>query len=753
MIVKPTEKEADLLWRCLKYVARHVDEICITQAGDKPNKEVSDVIKQYNGIESFYKWNNNFAQARNFNFSQATGDYILWLDSDDVLKGASNLDDVVSMMDEKKIDIGIMHYLYHFNKNGTCDTKHLKSRIIKNDGCVEWAGAIHEDFKENRALDTCFVENMEVVHLTDEKRIKQSTKRNYEIAKEFMEDRPDDPRSYWLMGNALIMKGKRKQAVKNFIKYLELSDSDEEKFLANLNLYGLTHEIKYIQQAWTLRPTYPDPYIKMGEYFYNNKKYQEALNFTELGLQMPIPDKEIIAFNPREYDLFPLVTMVKIYFELGKFEEATKVIETLENLFPKEEMVQELSKLVSQEAQELKNVDKIIEEAPKDKKELKKYLDELPDKIASHPKICYFKNKNFYKKEASGKELAYYCGYTSKAWNPDIAMEDGVGGSEEAVINLTKHLAKDWDITVYCNCGKEGDWDGVKYRFYWKYNVRDKWDTTIIWRHPKPCDYELNCDRVFIDLHDVIPSGEFNKKRLEKITKVFVKSNAHRELFPNIPEDKIAVVPNGIDPDLFKENVEKKPYLILNTSSPDRHLEATLDIFEELLKNSDKLWKLAWYYGWGVYDSVHAENKKMKDWKIKQVKRFEALVSQGKAEGGYMINHKEVAKKYLESGVFLYPSEFLEIDCISARKAQLAGCKMVTSDFGALKETVKTQKIHTEGKRWSNGDSTFGDLKNKEKYVDAILGWENESNPAKIAEEYNWAKIAEKWKESLFIQQ
>jgi len=249
LIVKPTKEEAKLLERCLTYVASNVDEICITQAGDKPNKEVSEVIKAYKGKESFFKWENDFAKARNYNFSQAKGDWILWLDSDDVLKGAHNLPDVIKTMEEKTIDIGVMNYLYHFNKNKICDTKHLKSRIIKNDGCVEWVGKVHEDFKENRTLDTCFIENIEVLHITDDERVVESAERNYEIASQTLKTAPQDARSYWLMGNALIMKQEPKKASEMFIKYIELSDSDEEKYLANLMIFELINDQKYAKDA------------------------------------------------------------------------------------------------------------------------------------------------------------------------------------------------------------------------------------------------------------------------------------------------------------------------------------------------------------------------------------------------------------------------------------------------------------------------------------------------------------------------
>jgi glycosyltransferase involved in cell wall biosynthesis len=392
----------------------------------------------------------------------------------------------------------------------------------------------------------------------------------------------------------------------------------------------------------------------------------------------------------------------------------------------------------------LKKAEKI-----KDKKKLQKYLDKLPKKVRQHPEICYFYNKNFYKKTSTGKDLVIYCSYTSKYWNPDIAMNEGIGGSEEAVVNLAEKLSKDWNVTVYNNCKEAGRYGNVEYRHFWEYNVRDKQDATILWRHPKPVDYDINSTKIYVDLHDVIPAAEFTKERIAKIDKIFVKTQAHRDLYKNVPDEKIVIIPNGIDPELFEQDFIKNPYLILNTSSADRHLESTLDVFEELIRRQpDKPWKLAWYYGWGVYDSTHANDKAMMDWKKRQVERFEKLKIDRRAEGGTMIGHRDIAKKYLEAGVFLYPTQFYEIHCISAVKAQLAGCKMATSDFAALAETVKPgiRKVHTEGEKWMK-ENTFGD-NNIEAYLDLIEnGFVGDKEWAK--ETYNWDNIANQWLKEL----
>ncbi len=757
MIAKPGEHE--LLARCLKYVASYVDEICITQAGEKPSKEMSAVIKAYGGKESFFKWTKNFAEARNFNFEQATGDYIFWCDTDDIVKHAFQLRNLVKMMDEKKVECVAMNYLYDFNENKECTVKHVKTRIVQR-GCVKWVGAVHEDFEKLREISTFFTKDMEVMHIKDKERSDNSAKRNLEIAKNEMEMHPDDPRSLWLSANGYWGVGDIPKAIEMFELFVKESSSDDEKYIAYLTLSSLKKTEDDALKALSLKPTLPNAYFRMAEVKFDQGKYLNCISFLELGLQLPIPETEIVVYNPRDYDYNPLMLMMKAYWKIGRTKKSVEIINEMAEMFPDDKEVQTKKKLLAGELGEVLKVEKYLEKARKikDKIYLKKYLDGLPDKVQQHPELCIFRNENFVKEESSGKDLVYYCGFTEKVWDPNVAMEKGVGGSEEAVINLSKELAKKgWNVTVYNNCGHGGVFDGVTYKPFWSYNYRDKQDVTIFWRHPKPVDYVGDwAGKIFVDLHDVVPQGEFTEERLKKITKIMVKTKAHRVLFPNVLDEKFSIIPNGIDPSLFEKKVEKNPYLILNTSSADRHLDATLDVFEELIERQpEKPWKLAWYYGWGVYDSVHEGNKEMMEWKKKQMERFEKLVKEGRAEGGTMLGHKEIAEKYLEAGIFLYPTQFYEIFCISAVKARLAKCLIIASDFAALKETITGgARIHTSGNRWG-AENTFGDDENIEAYVNAIadsakvINDENMYDSEVAKNEYHWLNVSNQWNENI----
>jgi hypothetical protein len=127
--------------------------------------------------------------------------------------------------------------------------------------------------------------------------------------------------------------------------------------------------------------------------------------------------------------------------------------------------------------------------------------------------------------------------------------------------------------------------------------------------------------------------------------------------------------------------------------------------------------------------------------------RFDKLVKDGRAEGGVMISHQEIADKYLEAGIFMYPTSFYEIHCISALKAQAAGCRMITSDAFALDETVQFgTKIHTEHEKWGTSN-TFGETDKVEDYVNAILLPDEDATEIQI----NYAKKIGDWQ--LIIKQ
>lgn len=760
LIVKADDAEAKLLDRCLENVEPHVDAIYLyfSNKDGSWNDACAKVADKYNANYVFARWEDDFAKARNNAFALVpeSVDYIMWCDADDVFKGLDKLRDTI---ESSKADGYAMWYLYDFDEYKQPTVAHKKTMVIKR-GAAEWVGKIHEDLMPKRDLDIRFIEGIDRIHLTTDKRAEENLERNLRIAKASLEENPNDPRNYWNVANTLSGLGRWKEAITAFVSFVEESQSDDEKYLALMRMAGCYDALgdkenakKHMYLAMGQNPEMPDAYLQMGNMFYAWGNFKQAKRYLLHGLKQKPSYHSMIVFNPRDYDYNPLMLLSKCYFALNEPALAIPPLEACMKIYPDNKKLGEmLDAMKEQQAKDEAIAEKIkplIGETDKDK--VKKVLDGFTVEERSHPAVTSLHNQIFIKETSSGKDLVFYCGFTTHEWNPEMFKTKGVGGSEESVIHLSKHLKKmGWNVTVYANIGRsEMESDGVIWKPFWAYNIRDKQDVTILWRSPKLCDYEINSDKVIVDLHDVISPEEFTKERLAKIHKILVKTNYHRSLFPNVPDEKFAVIPNGHTIAVVDE-IEKDQYLMVNTSSPERSLDTLPALFKRVKEKVPQA-RLQWAYGWDIYDNAHSDNQKMMDLKARIVKEME----EAGVEVLGRLSQGEVAKLYHRANILAYPTVFAEIDCISVKKAQSGGAIPVTTNYGALEESNKYGvKVAVDPKMY---DMPFGlkDEKAQKEWVDACvkilkkkIGGRSEMQ--KWADEnFTWESIAKRYNDAI----
>lgn len=797
LIVKADDKEAELLDRCLGGIireklnikhkninlkktdglAKYVDGIFITITGE--NEKCEEVAKKYNAKVSHYKWDYSFANARNFNFNQISEDYkyIIWTDTDDVWHNASLIRNVVSESDKKAIDVVVLKYLYDFDDYGNCIVEHLKTRIIKNDGCVKWVNDIHEDFQENRRLLSYLNNEIKVIHLTDDKRSLLASTRNIYIAELAVQKNPQDPHSYWNLANTYTMSGKYKEAMPIYLKFIEISNSDEERFLSwhrlsniykELNDYGRAIESEL--EALSLRSWYPDAYFSLGELYYKTGKLRNAQEMVEMGFTKKIPEVESIVWNPLDYTYNPAMLLAKIYLEANKPREAIKKLKVCLRYRPKDKSIKKAINDILPEIRKFDFAENVYKKAKKltDKNKIKELLDSVPTDMIYYPPIVYLRNTHFIKETSSGKDLVILCSYTEHEWNANTANTNGVGGSEESVIQLSKRfVSSGYNVTVYANTPQQQESviDGVSWKPYMAWNYKDKQDIVILWRHPKFLDFDINSNKVYVDIHDVVPPAEFTKDRILKVTKFLFKSHVHRKYYPNIPDNKCEVIPHGLDIAEFddKRYLQRDPYRILNTSSPDRGLKTCIKIiklvYDKLPGSLKSKLKFAQYYGFNVWDAEFQTDRDMMKWKEDAIKQMDELKRIGimEEDSGKKISQRQVTTEYLRSGMLLYPSNFFEIGFISGMKAMLAGCIPLTTDVFAQGEFVKGIKIHSD----TTYDNWIKDLRsgtdygvdNIEEVSDKIVEYVTQVDKYEpmrqelinYAKQYTWDKTASGW--------
>jgi glycosyltransferase involved in cell wall biosynthesis len=758
VICKGDDKEAKLLDRCLKNLSPFVDGIFVTRT--QPNKSVGAVAKKYGAHLSDFEWCDDFAKARNFNFSQVPKDYdyIMWTDVDDMWRGMEKLRDTLEQHATQ--DAFAFWYLYDFDENRSPTVVHKKTMIVRNDGCVTWKGELHEDFDENRSMAVMFVNGIERMHFTTVDRVLRAKERNVRISQKDHESNPNDPRTLWNLGNSYLGNDQVEEAIVAFTQFIQRTGSDEEKYLSLMRLGVLYSKVgddrkaqEYLWMAIGLRPNHPDAYHQLGYIHFEKNRLDEAERYLLLGLVLRPQYHKVIVYNPREYDYNPMMALAKVYARKSRPDLALPMLEGCLKIAPENKSLIKVVKEIREGKELLEKAAQFVKDHENDDDEtLLSALASLDPEIQSHPAVCMLRNSRFIKNTTSGKEIVYYCGLTWFEWNPVLFKERGFGGSEEAVINLSRQWAKlGYDVTVYNNCGPDPvTEDGVTYKPFWMFNPKDKVDNLIIWRHPKLLDYDLNASKIFVDLHDVIKDGEFTEKRLAKIDRVFVKTQFHRSLFPNIPDDKIVVLPNGHDVSMFT-NEKRDQYLMVNTSSPDRSLDVLPELFRRVKERVPQA-RLEWAYGWHNFERDNSDNRELMEWKESTLKAMEeaGITNLGR------LSQAECAKLYCRANVLAYPSEFAEIDCISVKKAQMGGALPVTSDFGAFPESNKYGKMVKSTKTkdtWVKPyQFSFGieSEEAKQAWVDSVVEIlqtpvQDRTDMQNWAKGFAWENIASKW--------
>ena len=290
-------------------------------------------------------------------------------------------------------------------------------------------------------------------------------------------------------------------------------------------------------------------------------------------------------------------------------------------------------------------------------------------------------------------KIIIWTGPAWETWGPE-ALQTGLGGSEIAAIHMASELSR-WGheievIGQVTPCVHEG----VKYRSFHQFGeksiecdvfissrnlsvlrrLKPRAKISVLWCH----DIHVGDDyQGFMREYDIILClSQWSKKVLSSY-------------YNDVPKDKFVVTRNGLDTRLFLREPKKEGCRAIYSSSPDRGLDHLLDYWPKIRQIREDA-ELHVYYGFDTWQKMTNIRKDknaqvqidfFKD-RLKQLEEY-GVVSHGR------VGQVELAKAWLSSSMWLYPTSFLETSCISAMEAQAAGSLPITTKLAALSETVK----------------------------------------------------------------
>lgn len=721
LIVKGTDDEAEHLKRCLTSIKGHVDGIFLNvnytppETLENPSGKlmnvISETLKDFDGHYEYTvtEWHEHFAEARNANLAQVPADYdwVIWLDTDDTIDHPEKIRKVAEA--SPQYDCIYVDYNYDHDEHGNVTTVHMVGRLFKNNGSHHWnpKTRIHETLVETRSVVQGMTKDFKVIHHAEEDRTARSFERNIKMLERQLEDEGNDPdpRTFYYLACTYMDAGELDKAEELFDAYLELSGWDQERSVALTKLGriylaegNMTQARKCFAWAISEDPTNPEPRVELGSLEVELENWNKARLHLEYVEKMET-EQTTLERNPLTTTFRTYLLLAECYLSMGGkwLDKAVEYAKKAQKYKKGDKQVREYVKVIQKVvddkhlAEHVLHVYKALKKNKEDDK-LESLLQAIPKQLDDNPIFVKLRQEKSFKWPE--KTIVIMTGDTAlDAWGP-WSLAEGIGGSEEAIIRLAPKLsAMGYRVVVFAKPGHRAGLDeetGVMWRNYWECNLDDEFDIFVAWRAPFIFDKKIKARKSYLWLHDVMEPGEFTPQRIANFTKCIVLSDYHRALFPMIPDEKILMSGNGIDPEDF-EHVEatrddyRDPHKIFYGSSHVRGLAYLYEIWPEV-KAAVPEATLDVFYGRDSYDKINRGNPERMKWMddmIAKAKELDGVTEYGK------VGQDEIVRHMFQSGVWAYPCPFPEIYCITAVKAQAAGCVPVSTNFAALDQMVQ----------------------------------------------------------------
>jgi glycosyltransferase involved in cell wall biosynthesis len=298
--------------------------VCDTGSTDK----TLEVLSKHNVQIEHFEWINDFSAARNYAFSKATSDYIMWLDSDDYIKK----EDYLKLLDLKRrlheFPIWLLKYEYAHDEFGVSICSFYRERIVKRSLDIKWEQPIHEYMP---ILHPYQQVDIEVHHNKKE----AHTKRNLSILESIVEKNPNFSRNVYYLGKEYFDSGDYVRGKEYLKKFLDMPDGwSENRYGAYIRLAehaltvkSLSEAKDYLHKAMEVDSLKAKTYFYLGDIYLGEGDYHTAIHWYNICTSMGRSAKSLDIVEPKYNTWLPYLQMCLAYNYLGKIKEAAEANE------------------------------------------------------------------------------------------------------------------------------------------------------------------------------------------------------------------------------------------------------------------------------------------------------------------------------------------------------------------------------------------------------------------------------------------
>ena len=322
MIVK---NEENVLSRCLESIKNAVDEIIIADTGSTDGTK--EIAEKYTDKVFDFKWIDDFSKARNFSFSKATKDYIMWLDADDIVS-KKNCEKLIELKNKiQDTDVIMMKYITAFDENGEAAFSYYRERLIRRASSPIWKGRVHEAIEPNGSI---IYSDIEIEHHSIKTEYSRRNLNIYE--KQIKDGEPLQPRDKFYYGRELYYHNQYSRAIEVLSDFTESKDGWFENKIEACKIlshcYRTAGKIDDALRTLFSSFSYDIPRAEIcceaGNLFMIKEQYQQAVYWFRLALELPKEEKNGGFNNISAQGYLPCIQLCVCYDRLGNHTEAEK---------------------------------------------------------------------------------------------------------------------------------------------------------------------------------------------------------------------------------------------------------------------------------------------------------------------------------------------------------------------------------------------------------------------------------------------
>ena len=307
----------------LNSVRPFCDELVVVDTGSTDG--TPDLARTLGAKVSYFQWNHDFSAARNQSFLRSSGEWIYWMDADDVVaeENIGHFLELKAFLAGKTVFDAVWTNVRSFDGAGQLLHTWSKPRVVRRAAGVLWSGVVHEtlDVATNRSTfwPSAWIDDYATA-------LRPKTTRNLELLERAVANGDRSPNHLYSLANELRDHERLGMAVATYRDYLEVGHG-WRRFDALMSLARCQQQLGSVNgaRATLLRaigedPTRADGFIALGEMAYEQRQWKAAIPFFQavIGMERPSSGRTVESY----YAWFPFDRLAICYSELGRFDEA-----------------------------------------------------------------------------------------------------------------------------------------------------------------------------------------------------------------------------------------------------------------------------------------------------------------------------------------------------------------------------------------------------------------------------------------------